>query len=62
MFDDLILELSTKLEPHKYLVSQAATWLTIAQMLSPIFIFNGMRKSKSTMDIPIIMFLLIPVL
>lgn len=62
MFENLILELSKVLEPYKELIGQAATWFTIGQMLSPIFVFNDMRKTKSTMGIPIIMFLLMPVL
>jgi hypothetical protein len=62
MFENLILDLSKVLEPYKEWVGQAATWFTIAQMLSPILMFNSMRKSKSTMGIPIIMFLLMPVL
>lgn len=62
MFENLIERLSITLQPHKNLVAQAATWLTIAQLLSPFFVLNDMRKAKSTLGMPIIMFLFMPVL
>jgi hypothetical protein len=48
--------LSESLQPYKGLVSQAAQWLTIAQMLSPLLVLNDMRKSQSTKGMPVIMF------
>jgi hypothetical protein len=62
MFEDFINELSEVLQPYKVWVGQFATLLSFAQMLSPLFVFNNMRKAKSTKGIPIIMFLLMPML
>jgi hypothetical protein len=62
MYENLILRLSITLQPYKDVVSFAATWLTIAQLLSPVFVLNDMRKAKSTLGMPIVMFLFMPVL
>lgn len=60
MFENILARLSLTLQPHRNLVAQAATWLTIAQLLSPIVVLNDMRKSKSTLGMPIVMFLFMP--
>lgn len=60
MIDNLLARLSLTLLPHKDLVAQAATWLTIAQLLSPVVLLNSMRKSKSTLGMNIVMFLFMP--
>jgi hypothetical protein len=62
MLKDFINELSEVLQPYKVWVGQFVTLLSLAQMLSPLFVFNDMRKAKSTKGIPIIMFLLMPML
>lgn len=53
---------SIALQPYKGLVGQMAMIFTIVQILSPVFIFNSMRKAKSTLGIPMLPFLMIAVL
>ena len=58
MSEDLITQMSIALQPYKDTVGLAATWLTIGQMLSPMLVLNDMRKAKSTLGMPVYMFLL----
>ena len=54
--------LSEILEPYKDYVAKAAQLLTLVQIASPIPVFYGMSKTKSTNGMPSMMFLLITVL
>lgn len=40
------------LQPYASVVAKTATVLKVAQMLSPLVIFNNMRKAKSTVGMP----------
>ncbi|KAL7019574.1 hypothetical protein ACKWTF_011166 [Chironomus riparius] len=53
--------LSEILEPYKDYVAKAAQLLTLVQIASPIPVFYGMSKTKSTNGMPSLMFLLITV-
>lgn len=61
-FQSYITPASIALQPYKDLIGQTAAILSILQMLSPIFMFNSMRKAKSTLGMPFLPFLLIGVL
>lgn len=50
------------LEPYKDYVAKSAQLLTFVQLASPIPVFYGMSKTKSTNGMPTMMFLLILVL
>jgi hypothetical protein len=53
-----ITRASIVLQPHRALVGQAAMIFSIVQMLSPVFMFNSMRKAKSTLGMPFMPFLI----
>lgn len=55
---DLITQLSMALQPYKGRVALSAQWLTMVQILNPAFVLNNMRKEKSTLGMPVYMFLL----
>lgn len=57
-----ITKSSIALQPYKALVGQSAAIFSIAQILSPVFMFNSMRKAKSTLGMPFMPFLLIAVM
>lgn len=59
---DFFTSASIALQPYKSIVGQSAALLSIVQMLSPLFMFNDMRKAKSTLGMPFMPFLLIAVL
>jgi len=56
--DDFTIAISDVLKPYQSLIGSAAMVLTICQMLSPVFLFNDMRKAKSTMGIPFLPFMM----
>jgi hypothetical protein len=49
---NLLEEMSEILQPYAGVIAKTATLLKISQMLSPLVIFNNMRKAKSTMGMP----------
>lgn len=57
-----IVKLSVALHPYNDLIGQTGMVVSIMQLLSPIIIFYNMRKAKSTLGMPITIFLIIAVL
>jgi hypothetical protein len=58
LIQSYITSSSIALQPHRALVGQAAMIFSIVQMLSPVFMFNSMRKAKSTLGMPFMPFLI----
>lgn len=60
--ESVIDNMSELLQPYRTLIGQMASILKIAQMLSPLAAFNNMRKTKSTLGMPFLPFLIALVL
>lgn len=58
LIQSYITRSSIALQPYKALVGQGAMIFSILQMLSPIFMFNNMRKAKSTLGMPFLPFVI----